>query len=111
MKLVLCFALAVAANAADTGADAFARRCSGCHALDVDKEGPRLGGVTHRKAGAVADFPYSDELKQSGIVWDDATLMRWLEDPQKVVPGSDMAFRVPNPEERAAIVKFLSKRP
>ena len=27
------------------GRDLFAKRCSGCHALDSDKEGPRLGGV------------------------------------------------------------------
>ena len=31
----------------------FEKRCGGCHALDRDKEGPRLGGVYGRTAGSV----------------------------------------------------------
>ncbi|MBZ5602743.1 MAG: c-type cytochrome [Acidobacteriia bacterium] len=88
-------------------ADPFTRRCSGCHALDVDKEGPRLRGVVGRKAGSVADFGYSQVLRESGIVWDEATLDKWLEDPQKLVPGNAMEFRVPNVDERAAIIAYL----
>jgi cytochrome c len=44
-----------------TGKDLFGRRCSGCHATDASKEGPRLRGVVGRKAGSVAGFQYSDE--------------------------------------------------
>ncbi len=39
----------------------FERRCTGCHALDADREGPRLGNVYGRKAGSVAGFQYSRE--------------------------------------------------
>jgi cytochrome c len=92
---------------ADAGKDAFAKRCSGCHALDSDKEGPRLRGVFGRKAGTVESFQYSEELRKSGIVWDQPLLTRWLEDPQKVVPNTNMEFRVISPEERSAIVTYL----
>ena len=35
------------------GKAVFERRCTGCHAMAVDREGPRLAGVFGRKAGSV----------------------------------------------------------
>lgn len=111
--LLFCATLAAAAFAGPqtgpsaTGKDLFERRCGGCHALDRDMEGPRLGGVVGRKAGAVDSFQYSTALKESNIVWSHDTLDRWLTDTDKLVPGNDMAFRVPNAKEREAIIAFL----
>lgn len=110
-------ALLLAEFAADGGAkgdaiagrSAFEKRCSGCHALDHDKEGPRLAGVVGRKAGAIVRFPYSAALKTSSVVWSEAALDRWLTDPEAVVPDSDMAFRLDNSVERAAIIAFLKE--
>jgi cytochrome c len=85
----------------------FVRRCGGCHYLDDDKEGPRLRHVYGTKAGSVATFKYSSALKASHVVWDDATLDRWLAKPDSVVPDSDMDFSVSKPEERAAIIRYL----
>lgn len=99
--------LAIVTADANRGQDVFAKRCSGCHALDLDKEGPRLRGVFGRKAGAVAGFPYSDALRNSGIVWDENDLNRWLEDPEQTVKGSNMEFRVGEAAERAALIDFL----
>jgi len=89
------------------GRAAFEKRCSGCHALDRDKEGPRLAGVVGRKAGSVSAFPYSDAIKKSAEVWNEAALEKWLTDPESVIPDTDMAFRLENPAERAAIIAFL----
>jgi cytochrome c len=61
----------------------FEKRCGGCHALDRDKEGPRLGGVYGRKAGVIDSFQYSDALKNSEVTWSDNTLERWLTDTEK----------------------------
>ncbi len=91
------------------GKQLFDRRCGGCHSLDRDKEGPRLGGVFGRKSGAVESFEYSEALKKSGIVWNVTTIDRWLTDPGKLVPNSDMNFRVTNPEERQAIIAYLQR--
>src|SRR5580700_10566743 len=47
------------------GKELFEKRCGGCHALDRDKEGPRLGGVYGRAAASVPSFDYSAALKNS----------------------------------------------
>ena len=94
------------ANAAN-GKVLFEKRCTGCHSLDKNKEGPRLAGVYGRKAGSVADFSYSDELKAAKITWDGAALDKWLTNPDAVVPNNDMAFHVSNSQERADIIEFL----
>jgi cytochrome c len=89
------------------GKELFDKRCGGCHALDRDKEGPRLGGVYGRTAGAVASFQYSGPLQKSKITWTDETLDKWLTDPEKMVPDSDMAFHVESADERREIISFL----
>jgi cytochrome c len=33
------------------GKPVFEKRCIGCHAMEADREGPRLAGVFGRKAG------------------------------------------------------------
>jgi cytochrome c len=91
----------------ETGEQLFEKRCTGCHSLDKNKEGPRLRGVYGRKAGTVPDFSYSDELKASQIMWDEQSLDRWLINPDAMVSNSDMAFHVSNPQERADIIQFL----
>jgi cytochrome c len=91
------------------GRAAFEKRCTGCHALDRDRVGPRLSGVVGRKAGAVSAFPYSDAVKKSAVVWNEAALDKWLTDPDSMIPDSDMAFRLDNPAERAAIIAFLKE--
>ena len=121
-KIILTIALAsaamlVAALAAASGAkvdtaagrSAFEKRCTGCHALDHEKTGPRLAGVVGRKAGTVSGFPYSDAVKKSAVVWNEALLDKWLTDPETVIPDTDMAFRLDNPVERAAIIAFLKE--
>ena len=89
------------------GKELFDKRCGGCHALDRDKEGPRLGGVYGRAAGTVASFQYSGPLQKSKITWTDQTLDEWLVDPEKMVPDSDMAFHVESADERREIISFL----
>jgi cytochrome c len=91
----------------EDGQALFQKRCTGCHALDADHEGPRLRGVVGRMAGAVKTFKYSTSLQNAGFTWDAAKLDQWLSDTESVVPDNDMSFRVPKPDERAAIVSYL----
>src|SRR5204862_5924788 len=68
---------------ASRGAQAF-RACAACHSLEADKNmtGPSLAGLWGRKAGGLASFErYSDELKSSGMIWDDRSLDGWITDP------------------------------
>lgn len=87
----------------------FEKRCGGCHAVDRDKEGPRLGGVYGRTAGALDSFQYSDALKKSRIVWSNATLDVWLTDTEKLVPNNDMTFHVEKVDERQEIIAYLKQ--
>lgn len=66
-------------------------------------------GVYGRRAGSVPDFAYSEALKKSGIVWNEATLNAWLTDPQRLVPGQQMNYSVPNPQDRADVIAYLKK--
>lgn len=89
----------------------FEKRCTGCHSLDQDREGPHLRGVFGRASGQVPNFPYSPALKDAHIVWNDQTLDRWLTDPDAFVPQNNMTFRVAKPEERQNLIRFLKEIP
>jgi cytochrome c len=95
----------------ERGKDLFQRRCSGCHSLDRDKEGPRLRGVYHRQAATQTTFQYSEALKNARLVWDEATLDKWLTNPETFVPENDMAFRLENAQERTDIIAYLRQIP
>jgi cytochrome c len=107
MKLAVVVAAFLQLASAQPGKDLFAKRCAGCHALEIDREGPRLRGVCGRPAAAIPTFEYSEALRKSRIHWTRETLDRWLTDADKVVPGADMPFRVPAADERRALVDFL----
>lgn len=98
------------AQAQSTGIELFNKRCGGCHALDRDKEGPRLGDVYGRAAGSVNSFQYSDALKSSSLTWNDESLDKWLTDPEQLVPNNDMAFHLENSNERREIIAFLKQQ-
>ena len=124
MRLVTTWAaaavlLASAGPAMAQGADGkklFASRCAICH-WDPGKPGeqvrmgPSLTGVIGRPAGTHPKFTrYSKAMRSVGKPWTDATLSGFLENPRKVVPGTNMAFAgLKKPEERAALVAYLKK--
>jgi cytochrome c len=95
------------AGDADRGKQLFEKRCTGCHSLDQDKEGPRLRNVYGRTAGTISTFKYSDALKSARVTWDDVSLDKWLTDTESLVPDNDMSFHVPKADERADIIRFL----
>jgi cytochrome c len=91
------------------GKIAFEKRCTGCHALDGDREGPRLSGVFGRKAGSVAGFGYSAGLKNSGITWNETTLEKWLSDPDSLASDTTMDFHVPKAQERSDLIAYFKR--
>ena len=95
---------------AERGRVVFEKRCTGCHALTQDREGPHLQGVYGRVSGTVPGFDYSPALRNAKIVWDSATLDRWLTDPDAFVPGNNMDFHVTRPQERTDLIRFLRQQ-
>lgn len=97
---------------AAAGARAF-RACAACHSVELNRNmtGPSLAGVSNRKAGGLASFPrYSQAIKQSGVVWNDQSLDRYLENPAAFIPGNHMTFPgIPDEMTRANIIAFLKQ--
>ncbi|MBB5317638.1 heme-binding domain-containing protein [Tunturibacter empetritectus] len=91
------------------GKAVFEKRCTGCHAMAVDREGPRLAGVYGRRAGNIPGFTYSAGLKNSDVTWNDATLEKWLSDPDLMVPDNNISFSVPKAEERRNLIAYLKQ--
>ena len=102
-------ALLAAAPKADPGKEAFGKRCAGCRLLDSIKVGPPLRNVFARPAALSGTFPYSEGLKAARIFWDEASLDRWLTDPEQMVPQTDMVFRLEDPAQRTAIIAYLKR--
>jgi cytochrome c len=107
LALVIFPRIGSAAEVADQGKQLFEKRCTGCHALDRNKEGPRLGGVYGRQAGTAPGFNYSAALKASHFAWDEQRLDKWLTDTESVVEDNNMEFHVPRADERAEIIRYL----
>lgn len=84
--------------------------CTACHSLDENDLGPKHRGVVGRHAGMVPGYAYSAALTNSGIVWDPATLDRWLTNPQALVPGTKMYFLIADPQTRADIIAYLAQQ-
>lgn len=83
-------------------------RCLACHSLEHNRSGPRHCGLFGRPAATLPDFTYSQALKSSGLVWDEATLDRFLQNPLKAVPGTKMAYAgVKDGQERADLIAYL----
>ncbi|MGD9802489.1 MAG: cytochrome c family protein [Hyphomicrobiaceae bacterium] len=98
---------------AENGADVF-KKCRACHLVgDTAKHavGPALNNVIGRKAGTADGYTYSDnmrELGQSGLVWSENELSRYLENPKAVAPRGKMAFPgIADAQDRADLIAFL----
>jgi cytochrome c len=97
--------------AQEDGQTAFNTSCRTCHTMKEgdNRQGPSLAGIVGRKAGSLPGFNYSPSMKQSGITWDEATLDRFIADPEQVVHGNTMKpyGGITDAAQRKLIVDFL----
>lgn len=87
-------------------------QCRVCHSTDAngaDGVGPNLFRVSNSRAGSRRPrFAFSPALKNSKLVWNDATLDRWLTNPATTVPGTKMAFiGLPRKPMRDNVIAYL----
>ena len=86
----------------------YTAHCTACHSVDYNLTGPRHLGVVGRKAGSLPDFDYSPALRRSKLVWTRAKLLAWLQDPEALIPGQDMDFKLASARDRADLVAYLA---
>ena len=107
--IAACSAAAHAAGDPAAGQALYQGRCTACHSMDYNGVGPAHRGVYGRKAGSAPGYAYSDALKSSKLVWEEASLDRWLSDPEKVAPGQRMGINVPDAKDRADLIAYLKQ--
>lgn len=132
LTVIALFALTpVAAFAADPeeGARTFQTQCSSCHVVVNEagetlagrnaRTGPNLYGIVGRQAGTLDGFRYGPSLVEAGtagLVWDDESLLAYLQNPQGFLretldnnrARSQMSFQVRDPDTAANVVAFLA---
>jgi len=85
---------ALAGDAA-AGADVFKQECAECHTTKQgkNKKGPSLFGIVGRHAGSIADYNYSDALKNANWEWSEEKLHWYLSQPARQAnPGTKMKY-------------------
>lgn len=96
----------------DAGAVVF-KKCMACHQVGPNaKSGiaPVLNGVVGRRAGQYPNYSYSSANKNSGLVWDEPTLARYLRAPTKIVPGTKMIFSgLKKDQEVSDVIAYLKQ--
>jgi cytochrome c len=98
----------------DPGERQFARKCSVCHTLTRDganRAGPTLYRLFGRRAGSLENYPYSEALQRSDIVWTPETLGElFAQGPEHYVPGSKMPLQMmAEKRDLEALIAFLQR--
>ena len=95
------------AQSVTRGQALFDSRCVACHSLDANRVGPALGGVLGRTAGKADAYSYSSAMKAATHVWDVHKLKAWLTNPEALVPGQNMNYRLDLAQDRDDVVAYL----
>ncbi len=85
---------AVAGGDAALGEKVFTK-CKACHQVGEGAKnavGPELNGLIGRHSASIEGYSYSEAMKASNIVWDEATFKEYILNPKAKVPGTKMAF-------------------
>ena len=90
------------------GRQVFNNHCSACHVKAGRRSfGPSLYGVVGRPAASATEFPYSEALKKSGLVWTEDNLRKWLGDTTAMVPNTLMPHvSISDPAEQVYLIEI-----
>ena len=102
---------AQAAGSVSAGAQVYANQCAMCHSNQPGGQGigPSLAGVYGKPAASQAGYDFSPALKAAHLIWNDATLNKFLAAPQATVPGTKMPYAgLTNAAQRANVIAYLA---
>lgn len=91
------------------------KQCVACHDITKDAQnrvGPALWDIFGKPAGAVKGYQYSqvhlDKAKADSIIWDEATLNAYLENPSAVIPGNKMVYPgLKKEKQRKNLIEYM----
>jgi cytochrome c len=111
IMLVASSAMAQEAAGDAAGQVVFNNACRTCHTTRQgdNRLGPNLHGIIGRKAGTEPGYGYSSAMATADLIWDEATMDRFIANPDQVVPGNNMKpyGGLSSAEDRAKIIQHL----
>ncbi len=121
MKMIPVAALAVlgvmishnarAAASVTNGASVFQSQCAMCHASTPGSGGigPSLAGIYGKPAASTPGYQFSTALIGAHLVWNDATLDKFIASPQGLVSGTKMPYAgLPDAGQRADLIAYIA---
>jgi cytochrome c len=109
----LCLSASLPASAQDaTAGQRVFTQCGTCHQVGPTARSitaPVLNDIFGRVAGSVEGYRYSEAMKGSGITWDEETFRTYIKDPQALVPGSMMFFKLEDEKRIDDLIAFLKQ--
>jgi cytochrome c len=81
--------------------------CFACHSLDFCRVGPALRRVVGRKADKFEGYGYANLLATATPTWDAAGIKIWLANPEQLLPGQKMNYRLELAQDREDVVAYL----
>lgn len=93
------------------GQQAYERDCAKCHRLQAGKneKGPQLMRVYGAKAALLADYHYSEGMKNSQLIWTADNLDKLIANPKQLVPNTRMKTDpISDSQKRQNIIAYLS---
>ena len=86
-------------------------KCAGCHSLNPNAPhgiGPNLHDIYNGRIATRAGYSYSPGLQaRSSQKWTRENLSLFLKDPEAFAPGTPMQIKIPDDDERKALLHYL----
>jgi cytochrome c len=113
LAIVALTTIQAGASTAADGQQAFNNSCRTCHTIKQgdNRLGPSLSGVVGRKAGTVSGYRFSAAMENSGVIWDETSLDKFIAEPEAVINGNAMKpyGGLSDAAQRKAIIDYLKE--